>query len=43
VGYGGPLILEPAHVDEVATFLRAREFLQQVLIDVAHDDGPASS
>jgi sugar phosphate isomerase/epimerase len=43
VGYGGPLILEPAHVDDVATFLRAREFVQQVLTDVAHDDGPAPS
>jgi sugar phosphate isomerase/epimerase len=38
VGYAGPLILEPAHVTETATFLRARDFMQQVLTDVARAD-----
>jgi len=38
VGYTGPLILEPAHVKDPATFLRARDFVQQVLTDVAHTD-----
>jgi len=35
VGYDGPLILEPAHVTETATLLRARDFLQQVWFNVA--------
>lgn len=35
VGYEGPLILEPAHVTDPDTFLRAREFVQQVMADVA--------
>jgi sugar phosphate isomerase/epimerase len=39
VGYGGPLILEPAHVAEQAVFLRARDFVQQVQTDVALADG----
>ncbi|MDY7078381.1 MAG: sugar phosphate isomerase/epimerase [Chloroflexota bacterium] len=38
VGYGGPLIIEPAHVEDNATFLRARDFVQQVLTDVARTD-----
>jgi len=29
VGYGGPLILELAHVKDTAVFLRARDFVQQ--------------
>jgi sugar phosphate isomerase/epimerase len=43
VGYAGPLILEPAHVQDVAVFLRARDFVQQVLTDVARPDGRTSS
>jgi len=35
VGYGGPLILEPAHVEDLVTLLRARDFIQQALTDVA--------
>jgi inosose dehydratase len=35
VGYGGPLILEPAHVKDPITFLHARDFVRQVLTDVA--------
>jgi sugar phosphate isomerase/epimerase len=38
VGYGGPLIIEPAHVEDPAVFLRAREFVQQMLTDVARAD-----
>jgi sugar phosphate isomerase/epimerase len=38
VGYGGPLILEPAHVKDPAIFLRARDFVQQVLTDAAPTD-----
>lgn len=34
VGYGGPLILEPAHVQDPAVLLRARDFVQQALTDV---------
>jgi len=30
-GYTGPLILEPAHVKDPATLLRARDFMQQAL------------
>ena len=36
VSYGGPLIIEPAHVKDHTTFLRARDFIRQVLTDVAH-------
>jgi sugar phosphate isomerase/epimerase len=35
VGYSGPLIIETAHVTEPATFLRARQFVEQVWNDVA--------
>jgi sugar phosphate isomerase/epimerase len=35
VAYSGPLILEPAHVEDVTVFLRARDFVRQVLTDVA--------
>ena len=35
VGYGGPLILEPAHVEDLEVFGRARDFVQQVATDVA--------
>ena len=38
VGYEGPLILEPAHVRDVAVFLRARDFVQQALTAVARTD-----
>ena len=36
IGYAGPLIIEPAHVTDPSAFLRARDFVQQVLTDVAH-------
>jgi len=39
VAYSGPLIIEPAHVEDVAVFLRARDFVQQVLADVASVNG----
>jgi len=45
VGYGGPLILEPAHVRDPAILLRARDFVQraqQALTDVALTDNRAS-
>ena len=35
-GYDGPLIIEPAHVTDPSTLLYARDFIQQVLTDVAH-------
>ena len=38
VGYRGPLILEPAQVKDPAILLRARDFVQQVLADVACTD-----
>ncbi len=38
VSYGGPLILEPAYIEDPATLLRARDFVQQALTDVAHTD-----
>jgi sugar phosphate isomerase/epimerase len=38
VSYGGPLIIETAHVSEPATFLRARQFVEQVSTDVARSD-----
>jgi len=38
VDYSGPLILEPAHVKDPTAFLRARDFVQQVLTDVAVTD-----
>ena len=38
VSYDGPLIIETAHITKPATFLRARQFVQQVLTDVAHAD-----
>jgi sugar phosphate isomerase/epimerase len=40
VGYGGPLIIEPAHVEDPAIFLRARDFVQQI-IEPAHVEDPA--
>ena len=43
VGYQGPLILEPAYVEDFATFLRARQFVQEALTDVAHPDHRATS
>ena len=43
VGYGGPLILEPAHVEDPATLLRARDFVQQILTDVARTDNRAAT
>jgi sugar phosphate isomerase/epimerase len=43
VGYGGPLILEPAHVSDTAAFLDARDFVQQALDDVALADNRAAS
>jgi sugar phosphate isomerase/epimerase len=42
VGYSGPLLLEPAHVSDTATFLRARDFVEQVLTDVARTGNPAT-
>ncbi len=36
VNYSGPLIIELAHVQDHTTFLRVRDFIQQVLTDVAH-------
>lgn len=42
VGYGGPLILEPAHVEDMAIFLRARDFVRQVLTDVVLSDNRTS-
>jgi sugar phosphate isomerase/epimerase len=41
VGYGGPLILELAHVEDPTVFLRARDFVQQVLTQVLTHAGPA--
>jgi sugar phosphate isomerase/epimerase len=38
VSYEGPLIIETAHITEPATFLRARQFVEQVWTDVAHSD-----
>jgi len=35
VGYRGPLILEPAHVQDPTVFLRARDFVQRMVSDVA--------
>ena len=35
VGYAGPLIREPAHVEDTSVFLRARDFVEQVLANVA--------
>ncbi|HEY67797.1 MAG TPA: sugar phosphate isomerase/epimerase [Thermoflexia bacterium] len=35
VGYDGPLILEPAHVENTTILLRARDFVQQALTNVA--------
>jgi len=37
-GYRGPLILEPAQVKDPAILLRARDFVQQVLANVACTD-----
>ncbi|MCK4450167.1 MAG: sugar phosphate isomerase/epimerase, partial [Anaerolineae bacterium] len=42
VGYGGPLIIEPAHVEDPAIFLRARDFVQQALTDVVLSDNRTS-
>ena len=33
VGYGGPLILEPAHVQDLAQLVRARGFLEAILAE----------
>ena len=38
VGYRGPLILEPAHVQDPAVFLHARDFIQEILADVARNN-----
>ena len=43
VGYSGPLIIEPAHVEDPAVFLRAHEFVRQVWTDVARTDGRAAA
>jgi sugar phosphate isomerase/epimerase len=43
VGYSGPLIIEPAHIEDLAVFLRAREFVQRVLVDVARTDHRAAA
>jgi len=43
VGYNGPLILEPAHVQDPAALLRARDFVRQTLTDVALADERPSS
>lgn len=40
VGYTGPLILEPAHVEDPAIFLRARDFIRQVQSDGVVDEAP---
>jgi sugar phosphate isomerase/epimerase len=42
VGYTGPLIIEPAHVQDPSAFLHARDFVQQVLTDVAHAGHPTT-
>ncbi len=42
VGYGGPMIIEPAHVEDPAIFLRARDFVQQALTDVVLSDNRTS-
>jgi len=39
VSYEGPLILEPAHVEHLDALLRARDFVERVLIDVALHGG----
>ena len=39
VGYVGPLILEPAGVKDIGVFCRARDFVQQVVTDVARAGG----
>ncbi len=36
VNYNGPLIIEPAHVEDPLVFRRARAFVQQTLNHVAH-------
>jgi sugar phosphate isomerase/epimerase len=36
VGYVGPLIIETAHVTDLSDLLHARDFVRQVLNDVAH-------
>jgi len=43
VRYSGPLIIEPAHVEDPTVFLRAREFVQRVLTDVARTDPRAAA
>ncbi len=35
VGYTGPLIIEPAHVEDEETFRQARAFIRQVLADIS--------
>jgi sugar phosphate isomerase/epimerase len=41
VGYEGPLLLEPAHVTDTATFLRARDFVQRTM-DAARSASPVA-
>jgi sugar phosphate isomerase/epimerase len=40
-GYSGPLILEPAHIEDPTALLHARDFVQQVLTQVLAHAGPA--
>ncbi|MCP4541353.1 MAG: sugar phosphate isomerase/epimerase [Chloroflexi bacterium] len=35
VGYTGPLIIEPAHITDLSDLTHARDFVQQILTDVA--------
>jgi sugar phosphate isomerase/epimerase len=39
VNYTGPLVLEPAHIEDPDTLIRARDFVQHVWADVAQDTG----
>jgi len=41
VGYEGPLLLEPAHVTDTATFLHARDFVQRAM-DAARPASPVA-
>jgi len=43
VGYKGPLILEPAYVEDTITLLHARDFVQQVLTNVAYTGNRTAS
>lgn len=40
VGYAGPLIIETAHVTDLPDLLRARDFIKQILTDVANTGYP---